>query len=60
LFLDPLQDRLLREFHIEVPIMYWPKKPQRILRIAAQLYNSLPQYERLAGVLKKVLPRVRK
>lgn len=60
LFLDPLQDRLLREFHIEVPLMYWPKKPQRILRIAAQLYNSLPQYERLAGVLRKILSRTRK
>lgn len=53
LFLDPLQDRLLHQHDIEVPIIPWPAKPQRLLRVAAQLYNSLPQYERLAGVLKK-------
>ncbi len=55
LFLDPLQDSLLHGHGIEVPIIPWPAPPQRCLRIAAQLYNSLPQYERLAEVLKKTV-----
>lgn len=55
LYLDPLQDRLLEEFGIEVPVIPWPAPPKRLLRISAQLYNSLPQYEKLAGALKKLL-----
>jgi isopenicillin-N epimerase len=51
LYLDPLQDKLLLEHGIEVPIVPWPAPPQRLLRVSAQLYNSLPQYEQLAKVL---------
>jgi isopenicillin-N epimerase len=53
--LDPLRGRLLREHGIEVPVFPWPAPPKRLLRVSAQLYNSLPQYERLVEVLKKVL-----
>jgi len=53
--LDPLQDILLRRDKIEVPLMPWPAPPGRVLRVAAQLYNSLPQYARLAEVLAKRL-----
>lgn len=55
LYLDPLQDRLLARHGIEVPVIPWPAPPKRLLRISAQLYNSLPQYERLAHALKKEL-----
>jgi len=54
--LDPLRGRLLRTYGIEVPIFPWPAPPKRLLRVSAQLYNSLPQYERLVEALKKVLP----
>jgi isopenicillin-N epimerase len=51
LYLDPLQDQLWSEEKIEVPIIPWPSAPRRVLRVSAQLYNSLPQYERLADAL---------
>ena len=49
---DPLQDALLEQFKIEVPIMPWPA---RLLRISAQLYNEERDYVYLAGALKKLL-----
>ena len=47
----PLQDVLRMKHHIEVPVISWPAPPKRLLRISAQLYNSLPQYELLARAL---------
>jgi isopenicillin-N epimerase len=55
LYLDPLQDRLLEEKSIEVPVIPWPAAPRRLLRISAQLYNSLPQYRALAEALRRCL-----
>jgi isopenicillin-N epimerase len=51
----PLQDALRLKHQIEVPIISWPALPKRILRLSAQLYNSLPQYERLARALVEEL-----
>jgi isopenicillin-N epimerase len=51
----PLRTRLLRGHGIEVPIVPWPAPPKQLVRISAQLYNSLPQYARLAEALKKAL-----
>jgi len=56
LYADPLQKRLLRESGIEVPIIPWPAPPRRLVRISAQLYNCLPQYELLARALHNTLP----
>ena len=53
LYLDALQEFLFAKWKIEVPIIPWPAPPKRLLRISAQLYNSLPQYERLAEALLK-------
>ena len=55
LYSDPLQDQLRTEFQIEVPVIPWPAPPRRLLRISAQLYNALPQYERLAHALVESL-----
>ena len=52
---DPLQDALLFEFKIEVPIMPWPYPPKRTLRVSAQLYNEVADYERLGGALTGLL-----
>jgi isopenicillin-N epimerase len=51
LYADPLQDELREQFGIEVPVIPWPGPPKRVLRVSAQLYNSLPQYEKLADAL---------
>jgi isopenicillin-N epimerase len=54
LYLDPWQDELMARHQIEVPIVPWPAPPKRLLRISAQLYNSLPQYELLAKGVKEL------
>jgi isopenicillin-N epimerase len=53
----PLQTELLNQFHIEVPVSAWPGRRSRLIRISAQLYNSMQQYERLADALDALLPR---
>lgn len=57
LFSDPLQDALLFEHGIEVPIVPWPNQPKRVLRVSAQLYNSIGEYEKLAEALDSLLTR---
>jgi isopenicillin-N epimerase len=52
LYGDPLQDDLLFTHGIEVPIVSWPQPPKRVLRVSAQLYNTIDEYERLANVLR--------
>ena len=47
----PLQDKLRTQYSIEIPIIPWPAPPKRVLRLSAQLYNSLPQYEHLTRAL---------
>ncbi|NVB38886.1 aminotransferase class V-fold PLP-dependent enzyme [Pseudenhygromyxa sp. WMMC2535] len=48
---DPLQLRLFEVHRIEVPIVSWPRPPARLLRISAQLYNDLADYEALISAL---------
>jgi len=57
LFGDPLQDAFLFERQIEVPIVRWPSQPKRVLRVSAQLYNTIEDYETLARALVELLPR---
>lgn len=55
LYGDPLQDRLLLEERIEVPVIPWPAPPRRLLRVSAHLHNEWSDYERLAAALRKLL-----
>jgi len=55
LYADPLQDILLRDHGIEVPIVPWPAPPRRLVRASAQLYNDPGQYERLGTALRNSL-----
>ncbi|HEX3626101.1 MAG TPA: aminotransferase class V-fold PLP-dependent enzyme [Verrucomicrobiae bacterium] len=53
----PLQDTLREKYQIEVPVISWPAPPKRLLRLSAQLYNSLPQFEKLANGIVESLKR---
>jgi isopenicillin-N epimerase len=55
LYGDPLQDALLFDHAIEVPIVPWPRAGNRVLRVSAQLYNSIADYEKLADALDVLL-----
>lgn len=50
-----LQNRLWEEHRIEAPIFFWPDFKTRWVRISAQLYNSIEDYQKLAEALKKEL-----
>jgi isopenicillin-N epimerase len=47
---DVLGDRLRRR-GIEVPIVPWPRAPSRLVRVSAQLYNRIEEYQRLIEAL---------
>ena len=55
LYLDRLQDRLMEEKSNRSSGDSRPAAPRRLLRISAQLYNSLPQYRALAEALRRCL-----
>jgi len=55
---DPLQAALFDRYRIEVPIFPWPALGHRVLRISAQAYNGLAQYQTLADALAQLLPGV--
>jgi isopenicillin-N epimerase len=48
---DPLNLAFYERYKIEVPIMPWPKPPARLLRVSAQIYNAVEDYERLAAAI---------
>jgi isopenicillin-N epimerase len=52
LTLDPLHDALFRHHAIEVPVLTCPAHPGRLVRISAQAYNEIEDYERLAAALR--------
>jgi len=52
---DELHDRLERDHSIQVPIMAWPGRPSGFVRVAAQAYNRIAHYQKLAGALRTEL-----
>ncbi|MFU8802282.1 MAG: aminotransferase class V-fold PLP-dependent enzyme [Bradymonadaceae bacterium] len=51
---EALQDALFKDHGIEVPIIPWPTPQSRLLRVSAQLYNTLEHYEALADALSHI------
>jgi len=56
---DALQDSLLERWRIQVPIWSTGTPPKRVIRVGAQVYNSIGQYEYLAEALAVELERER-
>jgi isopenicillin-N epimerase len=60
---DPLHELLWARFGIEVPVSAWPHTPDpdrprlRLLRVSAQLYNSVADYVRLTDALDELRGR---
>ncbi|MBG1269002.1 aminotransferase class V-fold PLP-dependent enzyme [Nostoc sp. WHI] len=50
-----VHDELFDKFGIQVQVMPWHEKPRMLVRISAQIYNTLEQYEYLGKVLKGLL-----
>ncbi len=48
---DPLHLALWERHRVEVPVFPWPALGQRLIRVSAQLYNTLDDYRRLADAL---------
>ena len=53
-YMDALQERLISDYGIQVPIMMWPGPPRRLVRFSAQLYNDLPHYEKLTLAMARL------
>lgn len=47
----PVQETLMQEYHIEIPVWNWLSPPSTLIRISVQLYNSLDQYNYLGFAL---------
>jgi len=48
---DPIEETLRNEYGIEVPMLACPNGPASILRVSAQIYNRIEQYEYLADAV---------
>jgi len=53
---DALQNRIFREYDLELPLWYWSQPPRRTTRLSVQLYNSPEQFRYAAGILKQLYP----
>jgi isopenicillin-N epimerase len=50
-----LRDELFDRFGIQVQVVPWQEKPKLLVRVSAQIYNTLEQYEYLAKALKDLI-----
>ncbi|MCV3214605.1 aminotransferase class V-fold PLP-dependent enzyme [Plectonema radiosum NIES-515] len=50
-----LHDELFDRFGIQVQVVPWQEKPKLLVRVSAQIYNTLEQYEYLGKALKELI-----
>lgn len=53
------QDALFERHRVEVPIVSWPKSPKRLVRLSAQRYNTIDDYQHLVEATRTELERER-
>jgi isopenicillin-N epimerase len=53
--LDPISRELFEKHRIETLVSVWPRSPERVLRVSAQLYNVEAQFRTLARALTEVV-----
>ena len=53
--IDPLHEKLLEDYNIQVPVWSWPNPQGKYIRISAQIYNNEDEYKYLANILEKCL-----
>ena len=49
-----VKNLLYNKYKIEVPCMLFPQAPKQYVRVSAQLYNSIDEYEYLGDCLLKM------
>ena len=52
---DPIQSALFERHRIEALVTFLPDPPRRLLRVSAQIYNTLRQFEVLADALRELM-----
>ncbi|BAZ22937.1 isopenicillin-N epimerase [Kalymmatonema gypsitolerans NIES-4073] len=50
-----VRDELFDRFNIQVQVVSWQKNPRLLVRISAQIYNTIQQYEYLARALMELV-----
>jgi isopenicillin-N epimerase len=53
-FSEPLYSELLQR-RFQALALFWPAPPRRLVRVTAQIYNELAQYERLAASVRELI-----
>ena len=56
---DRLEKLLFEEYRITLPVIRWPEPATRLLRISAQVYNQVDQYQTLVRAIKAISKRTR-
>jgi isopenicillin-N epimerase len=51
---ENLQNQLFEQYNIEIPVIPFPHKQDKIIRMSAQLYNTLDEYIYLADIIEKL------
>ncbi|MBF2063441.1 MAG: aminotransferase class V-fold PLP-dependent enzyme [Calothrix sp. C42_A2020_038] len=52
-----LHDELFDKYGIEVQVVPWHQQPKLLIRISAQIYNTLDQYYRLAKAIQEIIKK---
>lgn len=55
LYVDPLQDVLLQNHRVQVPLPPWPAHPRRLLRVSSHVHTSWEDHQRLVSALRQEL-----